>query len=127
MTLYPAVIPRVPRPSHRGSYLAGPQLMRRLAQYLIRLPSDVVGVRANLAHDACARWRQARADPPPDQHRHVPGNRFIQATKRIPIAPGVIAHSIISVNDDRFLAEASDRVLKNETAHTDGVKSELVW
>jgi len=33
----------------RGSYLAGPQLVRRLAEYFVRLPSDVVRVGADLA------------------------------------------------------------------------------
>ncbi len=33
---------------HRGSYLAGPQLVRRLAQRLVRLPSDVVKTGADL-------------------------------------------------------------------------------
>ena len=36
----------------RGSYLAGPQLVRRLAAYFVRLPSDVLRVGADLATSA---------------------------------------------------------------------------
>ena len=55
---------------HRGSYLAGPQFVRRLAQRLVRLPSDVVKTGADLATvgpGGRAGGRAAR-----DQHRqHV--------------------------------------------------------
>jgi hypothetical protein len=33
---------------HRGSYLAGPEFVRRLAARLISLPADVLGMSADL-------------------------------------------------------------------------------
>ena len=55
-----------------------------------------------------------------------PGNRLIKLLADIPVNPRVTAHSIISVDDDSPLAEAGDGVVKYESAHIDGVDSELI-
>jgi hypothetical protein len=55
-----------------------------------------------------------------------PSHRFIRVLSGIPLSPGVTAHSIISVDDDGPLADASDGVVKYKSAHIDGVESELV-
>jgi len=110
---------------HRGSYLAGPQIVQRLAQRLVRLPSDVVRVGADLATigptGTLATGRVATSID-----NMSPGHRFIKALAGIPVSPGVTAHSIISVKGDGPLADASDGVVKYESAHIDGVESELV-
>ena len=110
---------------HRGSYLAGPQLVQRLAQRLVRLPSDVVRVGADLATigptGTLATGRVATSID-----NMSPRHRFIRALAKIPVSPAVTAHSIISVNDDRPLDKASDGVVKYESAHIEGVESELV-
>jgi hypothetical protein len=110
---------------HRGSYLAGPQFVRRLAQRLIRLPSDVVRVTADLA-TLDPTGALASGHVPTSIDNMSPGNRFIKALSAIPLTPEVTAHSIISVDDDGPLEDASDGVVKYESAHIDGVESELI-
>jgi len=110
---------------HRGSYLAGPQLVGRLAQRLVRLPSDIVRVGADLA--ALAPSGALTGERVPTSIDNMsPNNRFIRELAQIPVSPDVIAHSIIAVDEDGPLEDASDGVVKFESAHIEGVASELV-
>jgi len=110
---------------HRGSYLAGPQLVRRLAQRLVRLPSDVVRVGADLATlGPTGALASGRVGTSIDNMS--PGHPFILALASIPVSPPVTAHSIISVEGDGPLEDASDGVVKYRSAHVEGVESELV-
>lgn len=110
---------------HRGSYLAGPQIVRRLAQRLVRLPADVVRVGADLATlNPTGAVASGRISTSIDNMS--PGHRFIKAIAGIPLSPTVTAHSIIAKDDDKPLAESGDGVVKYESAHIDGVVSELV-
>jgi pimeloyl-ACP methyl ester carboxylesterase len=110
---------------HRGSYLAGPQIVRRLAQRLVRLPSDVVRVGADLATIGPT-GVMASGVVSTSIDNMSPGHPFIQTLAKIPVVSGVTAHSIISVDDDEPLEEAGDGVVKYESAHVDGVESELI-
>jgi hypothetical protein len=110
---------------HRGSYLAGPQIVRRLAQRLVRLPSDVVRVGADLATlNPTGAWASGRIATSIDNM--APGHPFIRALAAIPVSPGVTAHSIIAVDDDEPLDQAGDGVVKYQSAHVEGVESELI-
>ncbi len=110
---------------HRGSYLAGPQIVRRLAQRLVRLPSDVVRVGADLA-TLGPTGTLASGRVPTSIDNMSPGHPFIRALAEIPVSPAVTAHSIISVEGDGPLEDASDGVVKYRSAHVGGVESELV-
>jgi hypothetical protein len=55
-----------------------------------------------------------------------PGNRFIRAISEIPIAPDVTANSIIAVTQEKDIEHGDDGVVKYQSAHIDGVESELV-
>jgi hypothetical protein len=55
-----------------------------------------------------------------------PGHPFIRALAGIPVSPAVTAHSIIAVDDDEPLVDASDGVVKYLSAHVEGVESELI-
>jgi hypothetical protein len=55
-----------------------------------------------------------------------PGHPFLKKLANIPVTPAVTAHSIISVDDDSPLDRAGDGVVKYESAHIDGVASELI-
>jgi len=111
----------------RGSYLAGPQIVRRLAEALVRLPSDVLSVSAAVATQVpTGSGDMALRKIPTSIDNMSPGNRFIKALAKIPVTPGVRAHSIISVDDDAPLSSAGDGVVKYESAHIDGVESELI-
>ena len=57
----------------------------------------------------------------------TPGNPFVETLARLPIAPGVAAHSIVAVKDDRPpLEDAADGVVAYRSAHLEDVDSELV-
>jgi pimeloyl-ACP methyl ester carboxylesterase len=116
---------------HHGSYLAGPQFIRRLLQRLITLPADVISLGATLATAAVG------ADPtaanalelqtlPTAIDNMSPTHPFIRAISKIPIAPGVKAHSIIPVKGTGPYENGNDGVVRYSSAHIDGVESELV-
>jgi pimeloyl-ACP methyl ester carboxylesterase len=75
----------------RGSYLAGPQFVRRLASYFVRLPSDLVRVGASLVAQT-----PKGADQDADQHRqHVAGPSLHQEARadlREPEGQGTLDH-----------------------------------
>ncbi len=112
---------------HRGSYLAGPQLVRRLANRLVRLPSDVARVGAGvMTLGATTSGAVSLERMPTSIDNMSPGNRFIRVLSEIPVAPGVTAHSIVAVDGDGPLEEAGDGVVKYQSTHVDGVASELI-
>ena len=55
-----------------------------------------------------------------------PTNRFIVTLASIPVADGVPAHSIIAVRGDGPIEEGGDGVVTYDSAHIEGVASELV-
>ena len=55
-----------------------------------------------------------------------PSNRFVQQLSTIPVADGVVAHSIIAVDSDGPLEDAGDGVVKYMSAHIGGVESEKI-
>jgi len=111
----------------RGSYLAGPQLVRRLAEYFVRLPSNVVRAGADIARLAPAGAGALPLNRMPTSIDNMsPGNRFIKNLASIPVSPTVTAHSIIAVDSDAPLDEAGDGVVKYQSAHIEGVESELI-
>jgi hypothetical protein len=110
---------------HRGSYLAGPQIVRRLAQSLVRLPSDVVRAGAQLA-TVGPTGTLASGRVPTSIDNMSPSHPFIRALSGIAVTPSVAAHSIIAVDDDGPLEGAGDGVVKYRSAHIEGVESELV-
>ena len=55
-----------------------------------------------------------------------PRNAFLRALADIPVAPGVVANSIIAVKGSGPVEEDEDGVVRYRSAHLDGVESELV-
>jgi len=111
----------------RGSYLAGPQLVRRLASYFVRLPSNVLRVGAGLSRLGPAGTGGLHlAQIPTSIDNMSPGHPFIKSLASIPVSPTVIAHSIIAVDSDAPLEQAGDGVVKYQSAHIAGVESELI-
>jgi len=112
---------------HRGSYLAGPQFVRRLAEYFVRLPSNVTRIGSLLnAPSPTSTASFALPRVPTSIDNMAPGDRFIKTLANIPVGPTVTAHSIISVDDAAPLDQAGDGVVKYESAHIDGLASELI-
>jgi hypothetical protein len=112
---------------HRGSDLAGPQLVRRIAQRFVRLPSDLVRVGADLftvLPQAGASVALSRI--PTSIDNMSPGHPYIKTLSEIPVDPRVKAHSIIAIGDGRApLASASDGVVRYASVHIDEVESEV--
>lgn len=112
---------------HRGSYLAGPSIVRRLAARFIRLPGDLTRLGADLVavRDPAKRLTSLEYFPTSIDNMS-PGNAFIETLSGIPVAPGVAAHSIIPVDDDGPLDAAGDGVVAYSSAHIEGVESERI-
>ncbi|MBV9654284.1 MAG: alpha/beta fold hydrolase [Acetobacteraceae bacterium] len=111
---------------HRGSYLTEFSPARLLSRF-VSLP-------ASLAKDA-AEAMTGNADAlkfdPSSVHvgslyGMTPGNPWMQEMARLPVAPGIHAHSIIPTLGSGPLEERDDGVVRYQSAHLDGVDSELV-
>jgi pimeloyl-ACP methyl ester carboxylesterase len=116
---------------HRGSFLAGPQFVRRLIERLVTLPVDVLRIGTDLAGAMVGYESETAALSmgriPTSIDNMSPGNRFIQALSAIPVAPGIAANSIVPVKEgfDPY-QEGNDGVVKYTSAHIEPVASELV-
>jgi hypothetical protein len=111
---------------HRGSYQAL-GLLGDLASWLVNLP----GRFTKMSLDILTLQKQGAFLGPitgiPTSITNMnPNNRFIQALASIPIADGVVAHSIIAVDGDGPPETGDDGVVKYTSAHIDGVASEKI-
>lgn len=112
---------------HRGSYLAGPQIVRRLAARLIQIPSDIIETTTELAGLRRSMSSEISFQRVPTSIDNMsPGHPFIRALAKMPVVEGVHAHSIIAVKGDGPVESGNDGVVKYSSAHIEGVESELV-
>ena len=112
---------------HRGSFLAGPQIIRRLVKKLVHIPTDLVGVGAELTGLSSGKDQLLSLERLPTSIDNMdPSNRFIKTLAEIPIDPQVKANSIIAVQQTKNIEDGDDGVVKYRSAHIDGVESELV-
>jgi pimeloyl-ACP methyl ester carboxylesterase len=110
---------------HQGSFVAGRQVMANLLRRLVRTPSELAGFGAELAgHPELLGGR--RFILPTAVDNMSPRSAFIQGLGPIPIAPGIHAHSIISVQGNGPYEEGNDGVVAYKSAHIEPVDSELV-
>jgi pimeloyl-ACP methyl ester carboxylesterase len=110
-----------------GSYISGGWI-GKFAGKLITLPGKIISpIGEVLAKDPDVAARFSIKDVPKSTDNMDPKNRFIKAIASLPIAPGVIAHSIIPVqNPDDPKEKWNDGVVAYKSAHIDGVASELI-
>jgi hypothetical protein len=108
---------------HRGSFLAGRPSIVKLLRWLTVLPRQVAAASADIALN-----RDALRSPttPTAVDNMSPRNPFIKGLQRVPIAPSIAAHSIISVKGTGPFEDGDDGVVEYRSAHIDGVESELV-
>ena len=111
---------------HHGSYQAL-GLLGELASWLVNLP----GRFTKMSLDILTLQKQGALLSPftgiPTSITNMnPNNRFIQSLSAIPLADGVVAHSIIAVEGDGPPEEGGDGVVKYSSAHIDGVASEKI-
>jgi hypothetical protein len=111
---------------HHGSYQAL-GIFGDLASWLVNLP----GRFAKMSFDILTLQKQGVFLTPfrgiPTSITNMkPNDRFIKALSAIPIAQGVVAHSIIAVQGEGPPEEGDDGVVKYSSAHIDGVASEKI-
>ena len=129
--LFPTPVPGVNRvvflstPQH-GSFVAGFSLAQ-FAQKLIKLPIEVTGAVGDVfggnGSYMTIGTRRLRIG---SIQGMSPNSPFIRSLAEIPIAPGVHAHSIISVSTAGPVTQGNDGVVSYSSAHITGVDSELV-
>ncbi|HEY7318527.1 MAG TPA: hypothetical protein VIE89_13205 [Candidatus Binatia bacterium] len=111
---------------HGGSYQAL-GFLGRLSSWLVNLPGRFVKFNVELLTlQAKGLTLGTVGGVPTSIDNMSPNNLFIRNLSAIPIAPGVVAHSIIAVDSDEPLNEAGDGVVKYTSAHIDGVESEKI-
>jgi pimeloyl-ACP methyl ester carboxylesterase len=111
---------------HRGSYLASLGLARMVSD-LVRLPTNLMRLSLELATiDTSALRVRQLGRLPTSIDNMTPGNPFIRTLGSLPVAEGVASHSIIAVNGDGPLEDASDGVVRYTSAHVAGVRSEKI-
>jgi pimeloyl-ACP methyl ester carboxylesterase len=112
---------------HHGSFLATRWYSRLFAK-LIAVPGEVTG----LAHNVLGRVPRERLPKgmesrvPTSLDNMDPKSPFLRFLAKTPIDPGIHAHSIIPIGNAKEPAGADDGVVEYESAHLEGVESELL-
>jgi hypothetical protein len=113
---------------HRGSYRVGDSISNLLRK-VISLPFAIISPLQEVVDrnpEAIAK-RGIKDEVPRSTDNMSPNSGFVRLYSSIPIAPGIIAHSIIAVdNPEDPKEEWSDGVVAYNSAHIDGVASELI-
>jgi pimeloyl-ACP methyl ester carboxylesterase len=111
---------------HGGSYQAL-GFLGRLGSWFVNLPGRFVKMNVELLTLQTRGLVLGTAGGIPTSITNMtPGNPFIKNLASILITDGVVAHSIIAVDDDGPVKEGGDGVVKYVSAHIDGVASEKV-
>ncbi len=113
---------------HHGSHFTGGYISEVLRR-LISLPGTLLSPLQEVFQRSpeAVTARSMGGEVPRSTDNMSPDSPFIKTFSSIPIAPGVIAHSIIAVaNPEDPKAEWDDGVVPYKSAHIDGVASELV-
>lgn len=111
---------------HRGSYQAS-GFARMLVRRLVALPADLTQFGSFLS-----RLQQQLALPaqfrrlPTSVDGMSPTNPVMLRLAEIPMAPGVVANSIIPIKGDDVPPAGKDGMVAYASAHLDGVESEFV-
>ena len=109
---------------HRGSFVAGRNLIATLVRRFLNLPLALTGVAADIARNPGA--FAAGAIVPSAVDNMSPRNPFLRTLQEIPVATSIKAHSIIAVDGDGPVEDGDDGVVKYSSAHIEPVESELV-
>jgi pimeloyl-ACP methyl ester carboxylesterase len=110
---------------HRGSFLDS-NFVVKFGDKFLNLPGSLAKGGAELAKVRKHSPLQTPWTVPTALDNQNASNPFLKALSRMPIAPGVHAHSIIPVKGYGPVEEGNDGVVEYKSAHIDGVESELV-
>jgi pimeloyl-ACP methyl ester carboxylesterase len=109
---------------HRGSYQATGWALDLIRRF-ITLPGTLVSQFEGLLKSQTFA-RLGVSQLPTSVDNMSPGHPFLKALNDLPIDPGITAHSIIAVLGDGPITGKTDGVVAYESAHVEGVASELV-
>jgi pimeloyl-ACP methyl ester carboxylesterase len=109
---------------HRGSYQASGWSLDIIRRF-ITLPGTLVSQFQSLVKSQTFA-RLGVSQLPTSVDNMSPGHPFLRALNDLPMNPGITAHSIIAVRGDGPVTGKSDGVVAYESAHIEGVASELV-
>ena len=109
---------------HRGSFIAGWKFVGNFVQRLLTPAPVSTKVAGEIFKNRDA--LVGITTVPTAVDNMSPKHPFIQGLQKIPIAPPIKAHSIISVAGDGPIEEGDDGVVEYTSAHIEGVESELV-
>jgi pimeloyl-ACP methyl ester carboxylesterase len=111
---------------HRGSFRVT-TFVRSLVHRLVTLPVTFAeGIAEAAQSNPEVVSLKALGGIPNAVDNMLPGHRFVRNLAASPLAPGVIAHSIIAVRGEGPIASGNDGVVAYESAHLEGVVSEKV-
>ena len=107
---------------HRGSFVAGRNIIANVVRKLVSLPFTLTGLAADMARNPSTRTMVV----PSAVDNMSPRHHFIKALQEIPIAPSITVNSIIAVEGDGPVEDGDDGVVKYSSAHIAPVESELI-
>src|SRR5262245_30535870 len=106
---------------HRGSYVAGRNVIANLTRRLLSIPAVVIEAGADLArNEPTARVIPSAVD------NMSPRNPFLKVLQDIPVASTVTVNSIVAVEGDGPVADGDDGGFEDSSAHIEPVESELI-
>jgi hypothetical protein len=109
---------------HRGSYQATGWALDLIRRF-ITLPGTLVSQFQGLLKSQTFAHMGVR-QLPTSVDNMSPGHPFLRALNDLPIDPAITAHSIIAVLGEGPITGKTDGVVAYESAHIEGVASELV-
>ncbi|HSE04812.1 MAG TPA: hypothetical protein VLK35_11725 [Methylomirabilota bacterium] len=107
---------------HRGSFVAGRNVIANVTRKLLSLPFTLTGMAADLARNPGL----GTLVVPSAVDNMSPRHHFIRALQEIPIAPSITVNSIVAVEGDGPVENGDDGVVAYSSAHLTGVESELI-
>lgn len=111
---------------HGGSYLSDFRVASWISR-LVKTPATITRLMFDLATVGGDQLYLRSLDRPPTSLDNMASrNPFLRALRELPVAPGVAAHSIIAVRGGPPPEGRGDGVVRFESAHVEGVESELI-
>jgi hypothetical protein len=107
---------------HRGSFVAGRNIIANTVRRMVSLPFALTGLAADMARNPGTRSMVI----PSAVDNMSPRHHFIRALQAIPVAPSVTVNSIVAVEGNGPVEEGDDGVVKYSSAHIGPVESELI-
>jgi hypothetical protein len=111
---------------HRGSFVAGRNIIRNLVRMLIALPTNLAGLDAEIIRNRDALQPGVSLFVPSAVDNMSPHHHFILTLQKIPVASDVKDHSIIAIETDGPVEQGNDGVVEYTSAHIEPVESELI-